>query len=132
MPAIDSVTAPLAILFDDGSKKLAAACFPHPLGLLYLDPWWHQQQPDQAAHLLRGELKGEGPWRVGNATVRVLGCQNTDPELQVDYQRWQAYLGEATDYPPPAQIHEIARRLGAQVSDRLPDRLPGRLPEAED
>ena len=37
MPAIDSVTAPLVLRHADGNEQLVAACFPHPLGLLYLD-----------------------------------------------------------------------------------------------
>ncbi|MGD2117757.1 MAG: hypothetical protein PVG66_05315 [Chromatiales bacterium] len=117
MARIDSVTAPLAILFDDGSKKLAAACFPHQRGLLYLDPFWHLKSPDQAAHLIHGELSGEGPWRIAGATIRVLGCHNTDPELQHEYQAWQTYLSENPGlYPPPTQVTEIARKLGAIVS----------------
>lgn len=119
MPSIEQVTAPLAILFDDGSKKLAAVCFPHRLGLLYLDPFWHLKKPDEAAHIIHGELKGKGPWRVGNATIRVLGCHNTDPELQADYLNWQEYLKEAPDYPPQAQIQEIALLLGAVISTPL-------------
>ena len=115
MPAIESVTAPLAILFDDRSKKLAAACFPHQLGLLYLDTWWHLKKPDKAAHIIKGEIKGEGPWRIGNATIRVLGCQNTDPELQTEFLNWQEYLKETNEYPPRAQMFEVARRLGAIV-----------------
>ena len=113
MPSIEQVTAPLAILFDDGRKKLAAACFPHRLGLLYLDPFWHLKKPNEAAHLIKGELRGEGPWRIANVTIRVLGCQNTDPELQPEFLKWQEYLQTSGDYPPQPQIQDIARRLGA-------------------
>ena len=115
MPAIETVTSAFAILFDDGTKQLAAACFRHELGLLYFDPFWHQQTPDQAAHLIKGELKGDGPWRIDGATIRLLGCQNTDPELQTLYSTWSDYLKTAHDYPPLEQIHEIARRLGAII-----------------
>ena len=82
MPAIETVTSPFAILFDDGMKKLAAACFRHELGLLYFDPFWHQQTPDKAAHLIKGELKGNDPWRIDGATIRLLGCQNLYQQLQ--------------------------------------------------
>jgi len=116
MAAIDTVTAPLALLFDDGSKKLAAACFEHQLGMLYLDTWWHIKKPDEASHLIKGNLKGNGPWRIGNVTIRVLGCQNTDPELQTEFLNWQDYLKQAPDYPPRTQILAIAKRLGALVS----------------
>lgn len=113
MPAIDSVTSPLAILFDTGEKKLAAACFEHQLGLLYLDPFWHLKSPADSAHLIRGKLKGDGPWRIDNATIRVLGCRNTDPELQVEFTNWNEYLENSGDYPPREQILDIVRKLGA-------------------
>jgi hypothetical protein len=116
MPAIETVTAPIVLRHPDGSEQLVAACFPHPDGLLYLDLFWHRSTPREAAHLLRGELRGDGPWRVGDARLRVLGCHNTDPHLQVDFVRWQAYLRDHGDeYPPRAQIEALARRLGASL-----------------
>ncbi|MCB1723510.1 MAG: hypothetical protein KDJ39_07430 [Gammaproteobacteria bacterium] len=117
MPAIDSVTAPLVLRHADGNEQLVAACFPHPLGLLYLDLYWHRSGPEHAAHLIRGALSGDGPWRIGDARLRVLGCHNTDPHLQASFAAWQRYLREHVDeYPPRAQIVEIARRLGATPS----------------
>ncbi len=117
MASIDSVTAPLVLRHPDGREQLVAACFSHPAGLLYLDLYWHQSTPKQAAHLIEGDLRGEGPWRVGDARLRVLGCQNTDPHLQADFVDWQHYLQTHDDqYPPRAQIIELARRLGATPS----------------
>ena len=114
MPAIDTVTAPLVLRHPDGREQLIAACFTHPQGLLYLDLYWHQATPQQAAHLIHGELRGEGPWRIGDARMRVLGCHNTDPHLQDDFSAWQHYLQtHAADYPPREQMLDIARRLGA-------------------
>ena len=114
MPAIDSVTTPLVLRHPDGREELIAAAFPHPRGLLYLDLYWHRSTPRQAAHLVEGELRGEGPWRVGEHRLRTLGCHNTDPHLQDDLNAWQRYLlDHAKEYPPPAQIREIVRRLGA-------------------
>ena len=114
MARIDSVTAPLVLRPADGEERLVAACFPHPQGLLVLDLYWHLATPQEAAHLIRGELRGEGPWRVGDARLRVLGCHNTDPHLQDAFSAWQQYLHENPDrYPPRPQIVEIARRLGA-------------------
>lgn len=118
MAAIESVTAPLVIRFGDGTERVVAHCFPHRLGLLWLDLFWHQRTPRESAHLLRGALTGEGPWRVGDAVIRVLGCQNTDPHLQGQYLPWKTYLEQHGDrYPPPPQVREIARRLGALPSD---------------
>ena len=114
MPVIDSVTAPLVLRHPDGHEQLVAACFTHPLGLLYLDLYWHQTTPDRAAHLIRGTLSGEGPWRIGDSRLRVLGCHNTDPHLQAAFSGWQNYLqANGSAYPPREQILEIARRLGA-------------------
>lgn len=114
MPAIDTVTAPLVLRHPDGREQLVAACFTHPRGLLYFDLYWHRSTPQQAAHLVRGKLCGEGPWRIGEVRVRTLGCQATDPHLQDDFGAWQRYLVEHADsYPPRPQVIEIARRLGA-------------------
>lgn len=118
MPAIDTVTAPLVIRHPDGQEQLVAACFTHPDGLLYLDLYWHQSTPQKAAHLLRGTLSGDGPWRIGETRLRVLGCHNTDPHLQDDFVAWQQHLHEQADrYPPREQIIDIASRLGATPQD---------------
>ncbi len=113
MARLETVTAPLVIRFSDGSEKVVSRAFPHPEGVVYLDLFWHLKSPAEAAHLLPGELRGEGPWRVGEALIRVLGCANTDPHLQEQFLPWKEYLereGEA--YPPEAQIREIAAKLG--------------------
>lgn len=116
MARLETVTAPLVVRHADGSEQVVAACFPHPLGVLYLDLFWHQRSPAEAAHLLRGELRGDGPWRVGDAVIRTLGCHGTDPHLQDQFSPWRSYLEQHGDaYPPHAQILEIARRLGAAV-----------------
>jgi hypothetical protein len=117
MADLFSVTAPLALQCADGTRRVIAACFPHPRGVLYLDPFWHQKTPDEAAHLLTGTPRGEGPWKVGDCVIRVLGCHNTDPDLAGVFADWQAYLASdaAADYPPPEQVRAIARRLGATV-----------------
>lgn len=117
MARIEDVTAPLVIRFADGTEKVVAHCFPHRLGVLYLDPFWHQRSPDEGAHLIRGEVTGNGPWKVGGAVIRVLGCHNTDPHLQDQYLPWREYLERHGDrYPPAAQVREIARRLGAVLA----------------
>ena len=119
MAQIDTVTAPLVIRFSEEEEKVVARAFSHPLGLVYLDLFWHESTPDQAAHLIRGKLQGEGPWRIGNARIRVLGCGATDPHLQEQYLPWRDFLNQYPDrYPPEAQIMEIARRLGCTANDR--------------
>ncbi len=114
MALIDRVTAPLVLRDPQGREKVIAAAFTHPQGLLCLDLFWHLSSPREAAHLLRGELCGEGPWRIGDYRLRVLGCHNTDPHLAEQFAAWSQYLQQHADaYPPRAQILEIAARLGA-------------------
>lgn len=114
VPFIDTVTAPLVLRHPDGREQLIAAGFTHPLGLLYFDLYWHLSTPRESAHLVRGELRGDGPWRIGDTRLRPLGCHNTDPHLQDTFAGWQDYLQTHADsYPPREQIIEIARRLGA-------------------
>lgn len=111
---IDQMTAPLVLRDPQGNEKVVAACFTHPQGLLYLDLFWHQSTPNKAAHLLKGALHGEGPWRIGDHRLRVLGCHNTDPHLASQFSAWNDYLQNNPEaYPPRAQIIEIAKKLGA-------------------
>ncbi|WP_293648626.1 hypothetical protein [Thiolapillus sp.] len=119
MAELETVTAPLVVRFAAGDEKVVARAFPHPLGIVYLDLFWHLSRPDDAAHLIRGELRGNGPWRVGDASIRVLGCGTTDPLLQAEYIPWRDYLNEHPgEYPPEAQILTIARRLGCIIPGR--------------
>ena len=116
MAQIENVSAPLVVRFDDGSEKVVARVFPHPRGVIVLDTFWHRSSPEEAAHLICGTLRGEGPWRVGNAIIRVLGCAHTDPHLQAEFARWRDYLNQQpADYPPEPQILDMARALGASV-----------------
>lgn len=117
MADLFTVTAPLALRCPDGTRKVVAACFPHPRGLLYLDTFWHLSTPDQAAHLIAGELAGDGPWKIDGHVLTVLGCHGSDPDLAESFARWREYLAAAchAEYPPAEQIRNIARRLGASV-----------------
>jgi len=87
---------------------------------LYLDLFWHQTSPRESVHIIKGELSGEGPWRIADYRLRLLGCNHTDPELQDEFGDWQSYLqNHGDEYPPREQMIEIVQRLGATpyVSD---------------
>jgi hypothetical protein len=123
MAKVEEMTVPLVVRFADGSEKVAAHCFPHPLGLLYLDLFWNLRTPDESAHIINGTLQGEGPWKIVDeadatvASVRVLGCQNTDPDLHQTYQPWKAWLeSNPEQYPGQDQIAGIALKLGATLT----------------
>ena len=115
---IFTVTAPLAIRLPSGETKLMAEVFPHPEGLLYFDLHWHELGPDDAFHVVSGILKGEGPWKIGDHVVTVLGCQGTDPDLAATWENWQATINSpASAYPAPELIDAIARKAGAKVDN---------------
>lgn len=114
MPDLHAVTAPLSIRLPDGSRHVMAEHFPHPRGLLWFEPYWHLGDPDQTIHRAFGAVRGEEPWKVGEAVVNVLGCQGSDPALAAAFEAWRQYLAaHADDYPPRPLIEAIARRYGA-------------------
>lgn len=115
MAELFDTTAPLMIRDADGTRCVIAECFPHPRGVLYFDLYWHQSSPQQAMHVIEGEVRGEGPWRVGDCVINVLGCHGTDAELAMQFDAWRDYLASSDDYPPVPLIVAIARRMGAAI-----------------
>lgn len=117
MASLFSVTAPLLIRMPTGDMHVMAERFPHPRGLVYFDLFWHLRNPHLGVHFMEGIIKGNGPWKIGDAVVRVLGCHGTDGALTRRYDEWQAYLAENPDtYPPRAEIDAIARSRGALIT----------------
>jgi len=112
-----SVTAPLAIRFrDSGEKQVMVERLPYGNGLLFLPAFWIDRQPQQALRYVPGLIEGDGPWKVGNAIVTVLGCHGTDAELAGEFSSWQTRLlelGEA--YPARAEIEALMKTLAAGV-----------------
>lgn len=109
-----SVTAPMTIRYPDGTRHLIVEKFVHPQGLLYFEPFWHSQPG--CIHLAEGQVRGEGPWKVGDAVVTVTGCRGADPEMALQLAAWQEHLACCDgDYVAPAQRLETARQYGAAV-----------------
>jgi len=112
MADLFTITAPLYIHKLSAQAVLIAELFPHPEGLIYFDINWHQGHPDETIHVLRGELTGEGPWKIADHVIHLLGCQGCDAKLALAYQDWLGYLQTASDeYPPRELIEAIARKL---------------------
>ena len=115
MADLFSITAPLMIRFANGDEQVIAHHFKHAKGLLYFDLYWHLGQPQDTIHIVEGEVKGDGPWKIGEYVINVLGCHGTNSELATRYEQWQTFLQQAeADYPAEGLIHAIARKLGAQ------------------
>ena len=100
--------------------------------LSLLDLFWHLGNPHLGVHVVEGIIKGDGPWKIGDAVVRVLGCHGTDGALARRFDEWRTSspripthrtcecrgnrMSEAADsYPPRTEIEAIARRHGALV-----------------
>lgn len=109
-----SVTAPMTIRYPDGAKKLIIEKYPHREGLLFFEPFWHINGLEEGVHLIKGEMTGEGPWKINGHIITVTGCQGTDAEMAHKLSEWQTYLATPDiQYPAPQQIAELARKLGA-------------------
>lgn len=119
MAELFTMKSPLVIRFPDGRKHIMAEYFRHPEGLLYFELFWHQQSDSEAIHLVRGEYKGEGPWKVGDCVISVLGCHGSDPELASLFSEWQTTLQIAPDaYPDEGHINSLAVSLGAVIGSK--------------
>lgn len=116
MADLFSVTAPLLIRHPGGEQRVIAERFALPNGLVYFELFWHLGNPDETVHVVEGPIKGDGPWKVGDSVVRVLGCHGTDGVLAQRFDQWRLYLADNADaYPPRPVIEAIARRHGASV-----------------
>lgn len=116
MADIFTMTAPLVIRLPGGEYRAVAELFPHPEGLIYFDLFWHLGSVSETMHLLKGDINGDGPWRIGEHVFNVLGCHGTDAELATRYQQWNDYLSSnQAAYPPEPLRQAIARKMGANV-----------------
>lgn len=119
MADLFSVTAPLLLRTPDGASTVMVERFPLAQGdgLVYFEMYWHLQRPaSHAIHRIEGEVKGEGPWKIGDAVITVLGCQGTHPEFAAAFSEWQSFLQQAgSGYPDRSAIESLARECGARI-----------------
>jgi len=72
MADLFSITAPMLVRRGDGARHIMAECFPlaEIPGLVYFELYWHLQRPaTQAIHVVRGEIRGEGPWKIADSVI---------------------------------------------------------------
>lgn len=119
MADLFSMTAPLLIRHKTGMQHIMVERFPlaDGAGLVYFELFWHLQRPaHQAIHRIAGAIRGDGPWKLADAVITVLGCQGTDPDLASSYAEWQSYLQQgAPGYPSTDAIQALARAAGAYL-----------------
>lgn len=113
MADLFSITAPLLIRHADGHQDVMVEHLPHAAGLVYFRPFWDRLPVEQGICFVNGEVRGEGPWRVGEAMVTVLGCQGTHPEQAAEFAEWQMYREQlAADYPDADELWQLAEAAG--------------------
>jgi hypothetical protein len=112
MADLFTVTAPLKIRLPDGRQQVIAELFRHPAGLLYFEMHW-QEDRESRIHLVEGELKGDGPWKIADHIIYVLGCQHTDAEMAYEYAEWQTWHQQHPEACPDRKmISRIASSYG--------------------
>jgi len=91
--------------------------FKHPHGLVYFELQWQQDKATRV-HIVEGELKGEGPWKIADHILYVLGCRGTDADLATEYAEWQLWRQHhPEDYPDERMVARIAASFGATGGD---------------
>jgi hypothetical protein len=113
MADLFTVTAPLLIRYPDNTRHVMVGCFRHPDGIVYVRPFWDQLPEGEGIRLVIGDIKGEGPWKVGTAVISVLGCQGTHPEQAAEFADWKFHLEKRGGrYPTRDDLQAIARDKG--------------------
>lgn len=86
---------PLLVDLGDDHRRVAAEIFRHANGIVFMDIGWcapmHSGHP---AHLIEGEVTGDGPWMVGDIIIREI--EASDPEM-AEYRDWIAAREEAME-----------------------------------
>jgi hypothetical protein len=109
-----TVTAPLLLRRQSGTLHVMAEVFRHPAGLLYFDLYWDRDPTMAAIHLVTGEVRGDGPWKVGDCVVTLLGCHGSHPEQAAEYAAWQSYVDQhGSTFPSRETVEALARAHGA-------------------
>lgn len=116
MADLFSVTAPLLARFPGGRREVMVACFSGAGGIVYFRPFCDSLPVTQGAGFIEGEPKGEGPWKIGDVVVTVLGCQGTDPDEADEFARWKSELEmKGKGYPAREYLEQLAREAGLLV-----------------
>jgi hypothetical protein len=113
MADLVTLRSPLLIRYPDNTRHVMIACFRHPEGVLYFRPYWDQLPGTEGMVVVTGAVKGEGPWKVGDAVVTLLGCQGTHPEQAAEFADWKFYLEQhGESYPAREELRAVAIEMG--------------------
>ncbi len=111
MADVFTVSHPMLARYPDGEIRIIAETFKHPSGMVYVEPFWMESTPPVAT-LLAGEIKGDGPWKVGDVIVRLLSCGDIEQKMQ--WSEWEQHLyscGEESPYHNDDVKHSIINKM---------------------
>jgi len=97
MADIFTVSHPMLVRYPNGTIKIMAEIFKHSSGVVYVEPYWMEAGKPIAKHLT-GEIKGDGPWKVGDVIVRLLSCGDIEQKMQ--WAEWEQYLSSCGSDSP--------------------------------
>jgi hypothetical protein len=113
MADLFTITAPLLVRHPDGTQHIMLELFRHPEGLVYFRTFWDRLPRGEGIRMLSGEVRGEGPWKIGDAVITVLGCHGSNPDEAAEYAQWQFHLGQLGEhYPDRDELARIAHKAG--------------------
>ena len=116
---IFTLRSPLYIKYPNGETRVIEQIFQHPQGVLYFELFW-EKDPQYSIHLIEGEITGEGPWRVGEASFHVLGCNHTHPQMYEMHSFWQSELLQNPSQFRNKDVVKIALKKGAILPEDYP------------
>ncbi len=119
MNKIFTLHLPLYIKYPNGETRVIEAIFQHPKGILYFELFW-EKEPEYSIHLIEGEIKGDGPWRVGEASFHVLGCNHTHPQMCEMHSFWQTELMQNPTQFRGEEVVKIALEKGVILPEDYP------------
>jgi hypothetical protein len=111
--------SPLYIKYPNGEVRVIENLFEHPKGVLYFELFW-EKDPKYCIHLIEGSITGDGPWRVGECSFHILGCNHTHPTMCEMHSFWQQQLLQDPAQFRSIEVVEIALEKGAIVPEDHP------------
>ncbi|RUA04402.1 MAG: hypothetical protein DSY43_06385 [Gammaproteobacteria bacterium] len=115
MNKIFTLRSPLYIKYPNGETRVIEEIFQHPQGVLYFELFW-EKDPQYSIHLIKGEISGDGPWRVGEASFHVLGY----PQMCEMHSFWQTELMQNPTQFRSKDVVKIALEKGVILPEGYP------------
>ena len=111
--------SPLYIKYPNSEVRVIENIFEHPKGVLYFELFW-EKDPTYSIHLIEGDISGDGPWKVGDCSFHILGCNHTHPQMCEMRSFWQQELLQNPEKFRSNEVVKIALQRGAIVPKNHP------------